>query len=149
MIKRIETALKGMGQRKMLFIIGEHLSGKTQLIKDFLINTYGEEYVDKYYVDVGLYIKDRVKEGYLDTYEVYPEEFREDAGFFFEELVDEKYRDANLIVFDHMEFLLSEKYTGWIKILDRKTVEENTAIVIVPSEYRDSLPLRAYKYIEK
>lgn len=148
MIKAIETALKSMGQRKVLFIIGEHLSGKTQLIKNFLINNYGEENINKYYIDVGMYIKDKVNSGYLDTYEIYPEEFKVDAEDFFKELAEDKYKDSNLLVFDHMEFLLSEKYTGWIKILDKKTIEENTAIVIVSSEYKDKLPLMAYKYIE-
>lgn len=148
MIKAIENALKSMGQRKVLFIIGDHLIGKTKLIKEFLKNNYGEENIHKHYIDVGIYIKDRVNKGYLDTYEIYPEEFKADAEVFFKELVDEKYNDSNIIVFDHMEFLLSEKYTGWIKILDKKVMEENTAIVIVPSEYKDSLPLRAYKYIE-
>ncbi|SHJ57262.1 hypothetical protein SAMN05444401_3330 [Clostridium amylolyticum] len=148
MIKAIENALKSMGQRKVLFIIGDHLIGKTKLIKEFLKNNYGEENIHKHYIDVGIYIKDRVNKGYLDTYEIYPEEFKADAEVFFKELVDEKYNDSNIIVFDHMEFLLSEKYTGWIRILDKKAMEENTAIVIVPSEYKDSLPLRAYKYIE-
>ncbi|MBP2033296.1 AAA+ ATPase superfamily predicted ATPase [Clostridium algifaecis] len=148
MIKVIENALKSMGQRKVLFILGDHLVGKTKLIKEFLKSNYGEENIHKHYIDVGLYIKDRVNKEYLDTYEIYPEEFKSDAEIFFKELVDEKYKDSNIIVFDHMEFLLSEKYTGWIKILDKKAMEENTAVVIVPSEYKDSLPLRAYKYIE-
>lgn len=148
MIKSIENALKSMGQRKVLFILGDHLIGKTKLIKEFLKSNYGEENIHKHYIDVGLYIKDRVNKEYIDTYEIYPEEFKADAEIFFKELVDEKYKDSNIIVFDHMEFLLSEKYTGWIKILDKKAMEENTAVVIVPSEYKDSLPLRAYKYIE-
>lgn len=148
MLNNIETILNGMGQRKILFVIGEHLKGKTFRVNEFLKNKYGEENISKHYTDVGLYMKDRVSEGYLDTYEIYPKEFKADAEDFFINLVEEKYRDSNLIVFDHMEFLLSEKYTGWIKILDKKTVKENTAIVIVPSEYKDSLPLRAYKYIE-
>ena len=148
MIKKIETALKSMGQRKVLFIIGEHLSGKTKLIKKFLTNSYGEENLYKHYIDVGMYIKDKVNSGHLDIYDIYPEEFKVDVEVFFKELVEDQYRESNLLVFDHMEFLLSEKYTGWIKILDKMTIEENTAVVIVPSEYRDSLPLRAYKYIE-
>lgn len=148
MIKSIETTLKSMGQRKILFIIGEHLTGKTKLLKEFLINNYGEENIHKHYIDLGLYIKDRVTKEYLDVYEIYPQEFKVDAETFFKELVEDKYKNSNLIVFDHMEFLLSEKYTGWIKILDKKAMEENTAIVIVPSEYKDSLPLRAFKYIE-
>lgn len=137
-----------MGQRKVLFILGEHLSGKTKLIKEFLVNNYGEENIHKHYIDVGLYMKDKINKGHLDVYEIYPEEFKTDAEVFFKELAESKYGDSNLIVFDHMEFLLSEKYTGWIKIIDKKAMEENTAIVIVPNEYKDSLPLRAYKYIE-
>lgn len=148
MIEKIENAIHSMGQRKILFIVGEHLSGKTQLIKKFLINRYGEENLDKHYEDVGLYIKDRVKEEHLKIYSVYPREFKEHAEEFFKDLVEDKYRDCNLVVFDHMEFLLSEKYNGWIKILGVKTKEENTAIVIVPSEYKESVPLGSYKYIE-
>ena len=148
MINNIETILNGMGQRKILFIIGEHLKGKTFGVKEFIKSKYGEENISKHYIDVGLYMKDRVSNAHLDTYEIYPKEFKEDAECFFIDLVEEKYKDSSLIVFDHMEFLLSEKYNGWIKILDKITVKENTAIVIVPSEYKDSLPLRAYKYIE-
>lgn len=148
MIKIVETALRSMGQRRILFIIGNHLCGKTELTKEFLISKYGKENFNKHYIDVGLYIKDRVNDGYLENYKIYPEEFKIDAEEFFKELVENGYKDSTLLIFDHMEFLLSEKYTGWIKILDDKTLEENIAIVIVPSEYIDSLPLRAYKYIE-
>lgn len=147
MVNRIESVINGMGQRKMLFVIGEHLSGKTKLVKDFLSVRYGQD-AEKHYVDIGLYIKENVNEGYLDTYEIYPEEFKEDAEEFFKQLIEEKYKENNLMVFDHMEFLLSEKYTGWIKLLDRATLRDNIAIVVVPSEYEDSLPLRAYKHIK-
>ena len=54
-----------------------------------------------------MYIKERISDGYLDRYKMYPEEFREDAEVFFSELVKERYRD-NKLRFDHMEFLLSE-----------------------------------------
>ena len=47
-----------------------------------------------------------------------------------------------------MEFLLSEKYTGWIKLLDKVTLNERTAIVVVPSEYEKRLPLNAYRYLK-
>jgi len=146
MIERIETILNSMGQRKILFIIGEHLSGKTKLAKDCLARWFGQD-ADKHYVDVGLYIKSKVADGYLDTYRIYPEEFREDAEGFFKQLIEEVYKDNKLIIFDHMEFLLSEKYIGWIRLLDRVTLKDNTAIVVVPSEYEKSLPLLAYKYL--
>lgn len=146
MVERIETILNSMGQRKILFIVGEHLSGKTKLVKDCLTRWFGQD-ADSHYVDVGLYIKSKVAEGYLDTYKIYPEEFREDAEGFFKQLIEEMYKDNRLVVFDHMEFLLSEKYIGWIRLLDRVTVKDNTAIVIVPSEYEKSLPLLAYKYL--
>src|SRR5699024_10425324 len=110
MIKEIEAALKSMGQRKILFILGEHLSGKTRLVKEFLKKRYGEDNIEKYYIDVGLYIKDSIDNSYLGTYEIYPEEFKIDAEMFFEKLVKERYKNSNLLVFDHMEFLLSEKY---------------------------------------
>ena len=148
MIKTIEDAVNGIGQRKILFVIGEHLSGKTQMLNGFLIDRYGEENLDKHYEDVGLYIMNKVTKGYIDTYKVYPGEFKEDADDFFKELVEDKYKDCNLVVFDHMEFLLSENYTGWLKILGMKTMEENTAIVVVPIDYKDSIPLGSYKYIE-
>lgn len=146
MIDRIETTLNSMGQRKILFIVGEHLSGKTKSVKDCLTRWFGQD-ADSHYIDVGLYIKNKVSEGYLDTYKIYPEEFREDAEGFFNQLIEEMYKDNKLVVFDHMEFLLSEKYIGWIRFLDKVTVKDNTAIVIVPSEYEKSLPLLAYKYL--
>lgn len=148
MIETIENTINGMGQRKMLFIIGEHLSGKTQMLKKFLVDRYGEEGLEKHYEDVGLYMMNKVREGYIDTYKVYPKEFKEDAAEFFNELVESKYNECNLVVFDHMEFLLSENYSGWIKILGEKTMERNTAIIVIPSDYKDNLPLGSYKYIE-
>lgn len=147
MINRIESALNSMGQRRLLFIIGNHLSGKTKLVKEFLSKKYADD-MESHYADVGLYMKNKVNAGYIETYEVYPEEFVEDADTFFKQLVHEKFGESNFVVFDHMEFLLSEKYTGWISILDRITLNYNTAIVVTPIEYKDSLPLRAYKYIE-
>jgi len=146
MIERIENILDSMGQRRMLFIIGDHLSGKTKLVKECLVSWFGQD-SDGHYVDVGLYIKNKIADGYLDTYKIYPEEFREDAEDFFSQLIEEKYKDNKLVVFDHMEFLLSEKYIGWIRLLDRVTLKDNTAIIVVPSEYEKSLPLLAYKYI--
>jgi hypothetical protein len=146
MIERVENILNSMGQRRMLFIIGDHLSGKTKLVKECLVRWFGQDSND-HYVDVGLYIKERISDGYLDRYKMYPEEFREDAEVFFSELVKERYRDNKLVVFDHMEFLLSEKYIGWIRLLDRVTSKDNTAIVVVPEEYEGGLPLSAYEHL--
>ena len=146
MIERIESILDSMGQRRMLFIIGDHLSGKTKLVKDCLVRWFGQD-SESHYVDVGLYIKDKVADEYLDIYKIYPEEFREDAEGFFNQLIEEKYKDNRLVVFDHMEYLLSEKYTGWIRLLDKVTLKDNTAIIVVPTEYEKSLPLLAYKYL--
>ena len=66
----------------------------------------------------------------------------------FQKLVEEEYEEKDLLVFDHMEFLLSERYTGWIKLLDKVTLNDRTAIVVVPSEYEKSLPLNAYRYLK-
>lgn len=136
-----------MGQRRLLFIVGDHLSGKTKLIKEFLKKRFYNDW-DKHYVDVGLYMQNKIDDGYLDIYRIYPEEFSEDAKVFFRDLISEKYNDNSFMVFDHMEFLLSEKFTGWISILDKITLSKNAAVVIIPSEYKDSLPLRAYRHIE-
>jgi len=145
MIETIESTLNSMGQRKILFVIGEHLSGKTKLVKEFLKKHNGYNYSQ--YVDVGLYIKSKIDDIYLEKYKTYPDEFIEDAEDFFNELIEEKYKDNKLIVFDHMEFLLSEKYIGWIKLLDKVTSKDNIAIVVVPNEYVQGLPLQAYKHI--
>lgn len=147
MIKQINNALASMGQRRILFIIGDHLSGKTRLVKEFLLDKFGQE-ADAHYIDVGLYVKDRITQEHLDTYRIYPTEFISDADTFFKQLIKEKYQDKNLIAFDHMEFLLSEGYKGWIKLLNRITMKDNTAIIVVPNEYEKSLPLFAYKYIK-
>lgn len=136
-----------MGHRKLLFIIGDHLCGKTRLVKSYLQSVYGEE-ADRYYIDVGLYVQDKLTKENLKIYELFPEEFHSDAEALFEQLVEKEYRDKDLIVFDHMEFLLSEKYTGWIKILDKVTLKDKKAIVVVPSEYEKSLPLKAYKHLK-
>lgn len=144
MKNKINNLLNSIGQRKILFILGDHLKGKTFEVKKFLIDKHKE----CNYVDVGLYIQSKITEERLKIYEIYPKEFIEDAEEFFKELVNEKYKNTNLMVFDHMEFLLSEGYNGWIKILDKKTIKDNIAIIIIPSEYRDRVPLNAYRYIE-
>ncbi|MGI6227756.1 MAG: hypothetical protein ACOYJ1_16065 [Peptococcales bacterium] len=147
MIEQIDNALESMGQRRILFIIGDHLSGKTRLVKDYLFHRFGQD-ADSYYVDVGLFIKSKITDEHVDLYRIYPTEFVGDADVFFKQLIKEKYQDKDLIVLDHMEFLLSEKYVGWIKILDKITVKNKTAIIVVPSEYEKSLPLFAYKYLK-
>ena len=96
---------------------------------------------------MGLFIKSKITDEHVDLYRIYPTEFVGDADVF-KQLIKEKYQDKDLIVLDHMEFLLSEKYVGWIKILDKITVKNKTAIIVVPSEYEKSLPLFAYKYLK-
>lgn len=146
MIERIEGILNGMSQRRILFVTGDHLSGKTKLITECLNKWFGNE-SSSHYVDVGLYIKNKITEEQRNTYKIFPEEFREEADVFFKQLMDEKYKDSRLLVFDHMEFLLSEQYTGWIGLLDKVTIKDNVAIVVAPSEYEKSLPLLAYKHL--
>ena len=147
--EEIEKKIRSMDKRKLLFLFGEHMSGKTQVVINFLKSKYGNDY-SKYYIDVGLYLQQKILEGPISTYEVYPEEFSEDAQDFIEELINEKFKDSsgNLYVLDHLEFLLSEKNTEWIKILDRVTLKKYTVIVVVPNEYRYMLPVKAYDYVE-
>lgn len=147
MVREIDNIIMSMGHRKLLFLIGDHLSGKTDLVKEYLSEIYGDS-ADEYYVDVGLYIQKNICKDKLDLYKIFPEEFNSDVETLFNQLIDEKYKKAELLVFDHMEFLLSEEYTGWIKSLDKVTLNEKTAIVVVPNEYKGSLPLNAYRYIE-
>lgn len=147
MIKQIENMLNSMGHRKLLFIIGDHLCGKTELVKEYLQQIYGEN-ADKHYIDVGLYIQERIPKEKLKVYKLFPEEFNSDAEFLFQKLVEEEYGEKDLLVFDHMEFLLSERYTGWIKLLDKVTLNDRKAIVVIPSEYEESLPLNAYRYFK-
>lgn len=147
MINRIEDMLSSMAHRKLLFIIGDHLCGKTALVKGYLQKFYGEN-ADKHYIDVGLYMQEKVPKEKLELYELFPEEFGSDAKVLFQTLVKEAYEGKELLVFDHMEFLLSEKYTGWIKPLDKVTLNDKKAIVVVPSEYESSLPLNAYRYLK-
>lgn len=136
-----------MGHRKLLFIVGDHLSGKTELVKNYLQQSYGQN-ADKHYIDVGLYIQKSIPKENLKIYKLFPEEFNSDMKTIFQKLVEEEYEEKDLLVFDHMEFLLSEKYTGWIKLLDKATLNERAAIVVVPSEYEKSLPLNAYRYLK-
>lgn len=146
MIKQIEDILNSMGHRKLLFIIGDHLCGKTEIVRDYLKQSYGED-ADKHYIDVGLYIQKGISEEKLKLYKLFPEEFTSDVEILFEQLIEDEYEEKDLLVFDHMEFLLSEKYTGWIKALDKVTLNDRKAIVVIPSEYEKSLPLNAYRYL--
>ena len=49
----------------------------------------------RYYIDVGLYLQHKILEGPISTYEVYPEEFSEDAQDFIEELIKEKFIESS------------------------------------------------------
>ncbi len=147
MTKQIENTINSMGHRKLLFIIGDHLCGKTELVKKYLQRCYGEN-AEKHYIDVGLSIQKRIPKENLKIYKLFPEEFNSDVKKIFQKLVEEKYEGIDLLVFDHMEFLLSERYTGWIKLLDKVTLNDKAAIVVVPSEYEKSLPLNAYRFIK-
>ncbi|WP_129723505.1 hypothetical protein [Xylanivirga thermophila] len=147
--KEIEKKIRSMDKRKLLFLFGEHLSGKTRAAIGFLKSRYEDEY-SKYYIDVGLYLQQKILEGSISKYRIYPEEFSEDAQDFIEELINEKFvnNPNSVYVLDHLEFLLSEKSTDWIKVLARVTLKKHTVIVIVPNEYRNMMPVKAYDYIE-
>lgn len=147
MINKIDNMMNSMGHRKLLFIIGDHGCGKTDLVRSYLENIY-EDNAKKHYIDVGLYIQGMVSKENLKVYKLFPKEFNSDVKMLFQKLVDEEYEGKDLLVFDHMEFLLSEKYIGWIKQLDKVTFSDKKAIVIVPSEYESSLPLHAYRYLK-
>lgn len=147
MVNEIDNIIMSMGHRKLLFLIGDHLVGKTDLVKKYLNEKYGNR-AEEHYVDVGLYIQKNICKNKLNLYKIFPEEFNSDVEILFNQLIDDKYEEIELLVFDHMEFLLSEEYTGWIKLLDKMTLNEKTAIVVVPNEYKGSLPLNAYRYIE-
>ncbi|WP_353892473.1 hypothetical protein PRVXH_001819 [Proteinivorax hydrogeniformans] len=147
MTDKIKKALDSMGHRKMLFILGDHGSGKTPLVKKYLTEVYGAN-AKNHYIDVGMYVQQKIADEKLRLYERFSEEFRADAEEIFSGLVEREYKNKNLIVFDHMEFLLSEDYIGWIKILDKVTLSEKKALVVVPTEYEKGLPLRAYKKIK-
>lgn len=143
----IENKIGSMDKRKVLFITGEHNSGKTNLAIKYLKNKYGEDY-KSHYIDVGMYLKERLLKSRLKIYKLYPPEFIGDAEEIFKGLVSENYNThGNIVVFDHLEFILSENYTGWISILDKITSYTHSAIVLIPNEYKEMLPLNAYQNI--
>lgn len=143
----IENKLASMDKRKILFITGEHSSGKTEHVINYLKSKYGSNY-NSHYVDVGMYLKERLQNNRLKIYRLYPAEFLDDAEVIVQGLIKDKYSTkGNVIVFDHLEFILSENYIGWISILDKVTSYVNSAIILIPSEYKDLLPLNAYQNI--
>ena len=145
----IEKKIRHMNKKKLFLLIASSMSSITQQVIYYRKSKYGNHY-SKYEIDVWLYLQQKILEGPISPYEVYPEEFSEDAQDFIEELIKEKFIESsnNLYVLDHLEFLLSEKNTEWIKILDRVTLKKYTVIVVVPNEYRYMLPVKAYDYVE-
>lgn len=145
----LERKIEGMDKRKLLFLFGEHLSGKTNTVIEYLKRKLGENFKD-HYIDVGLYIQKIIQKEYISKYEIYPDEFIDDSKDIFEQLIEDRFIEGsnNLYVLDHLEFLLSESITEWISILDRLVTKKYTVIVVVPNEFRNILPIRAYDYLE-
>lgn len=145
----LERKIEGMDKRKLLFLLGEHLSGKTNTVIKYLKSKFDEDYKD-HYIDVGLYIQKVIQKEYISKYEIYPDEFIDDSKDIFKQLIEEKLIECsnNLYVLDHLEFLLSENITEWISMLDRLVTKKFTVIVVVPNEFKNILPIRAYDYLE-
>ncbi|WP_121661846.1 hypothetical protein [Metabacillus litoralis] len=141
---RINSKLSSMAKRKLLFIIGEHQKGKTNGVKDYLIERFGDSW-DKHYIDLGLYLQEEVRQEQIDTYSMFPEEFEYDSVNIIAQLFNNK--EDDLLVIDHCEWLFAEKQTEWLKIIMSETEENRTIIVIVPDEFRELVPSHAYSVI--
>lgn len=144
----IDNKINSMDKRKILFIIGEHGTKKTKEAINYLKMKFGDNYKD-HYIDIGLYIKNKLDDDMIKTYEIYPKKFNKDCETLFSDLINEKMNGkGNILVLDHMEFMLSENFMKWIDILEEATLYSNTAIVIIPTEYKGMLPIYAYQCIE-
>jgi archaellum biogenesis ATPase FlaH len=141
----IQSKLSSMAKRKLLFILGEHQTGKTEGVQAFLKDRYKENW-NKYYVDIGLYLQKRINQEQIETYDIFPDEFVDDSISFINEIIMSKREE--LLVFDHCEWLFSEEQTEWLKLLIREAEEKRTIIIIVPTEYRGLIPAHAYSVIE-
>jgi hypothetical protein len=142
---KIESKISSMSKRKLLFIVGEHLTGKTLGVKGFLEDRFGD-LRDNYYIDLGLHLQKEIRQEQIDTYSLFPHEFASDSVHIVNELLDKK--QENLLIIDHCEWLFAEKQTEWLKKLMRETEEKRTIVVVVPEEYKVYVPSHLYSVIE-
>ncbi|WP_284141762.1 hypothetical protein [Virgibacillus sp. LDC-1] len=141
---KIHSKLSSMAKRKLLFVIGEHQSGKTNGVQDYLVERFGN-YWNDYYVDMGLYLQKEISAEQIETYSMFPEEFEYDSVNIISQLF--KNKQEEFLVIDHCEWLFAENQTAWLKVLMRETEESRTIIAIVPEEYRELVPTHAYSFI--
>ncbi|WP_236799320.1 hypothetical protein [Bacillus cereus] len=134
-----------MAKRKLLFIVGEHKTGKTEEIQSFLKEKFGDSWID-YYIDLGLHLQNEISQDQIDTYSFFPQEFENDSLTIIKNLL--KKNQVNFFVLDHCEWLFSENQTEWLKLLMRETEDKRTIILIVPEEYKGYVPIHAYSFIE-
>lgn len=142
---KIESKLSSMSKRKLLFIVGEHQTGKTNEVKGYLKEQFGEMWTN-HYIDLGLYFQKVITQEQIDTYILFPQEFENDSVNIVNELFDKK--QGNFLIIDHCEWLFAENQTDWLKGLMKETEEKRTIIVIVPEEYKKYVPSHAYSVIE-
>lgn len=133
-----------MSKRRLLFIVGEHLTGKSDGVQEFLREKYNDEWKE-YYIDIGLYLQESLTESQIQTYTIFPDEFEDDSVELIKKLFNE--RQKNLLVFDHCDWLFAEKETKWINKLIQEAEVNRTIIVIVPEEYSELVPLHTYNVI--
>lgn len=141
---KINSKISSMSKRKLLFIIGEHLTGKSTGVQDFLEEKYNSEWKN-HYVDIGLYLQDSLSEGQIETYAMFPDEFEYDSVQLIAGLFNKKQED--LLVFDHCDWLFAEEQTKWLQELLKEAEENRTIIVIVPEEYGELVPSHSYSVI--
>lgn len=141
---KIESKVSSMTKRKLLFIIGEHLTGKSKGVQDYLKEHFGDDWKN-HYVDVGLYLQNELSEDQINTYKIFPDEFENDSVQIITQLFKNKHED--FLVFDHCDWLFAEQQTEWLKVLMREAEENRTIIVIVPEEYSGLVPAHSYSVI--
>lgn len=140
----IKSKISSMSKRKLLFIIGEHLTGKSNGVQEFLKEKYNDEWKE-HYIDIGLYLQRSLSESQIQTYTIFPDEFEYDSVQLITELFNERQKD--LLVFDHCDWLFAEKQTEWLKKLMQEAEVNRTIIVIVPEEYSELVPSHSYSVI--
>lgn len=141
---KINSKLSSMAKRKLLFVIGEHRSGKTKGVQDYLVERFGDSW-NNHYIDMGLYLQKEISQEQIETYSMFPEEFEYDSVNIISQLFKNKQED--FLVIDHCEWLFAENQTAWLKVLMRETEDSRTIIVIVPEENSELVPSHAYSVI--
>ncbi|WP_088051629.1 hypothetical protein [Virgibacillus dakarensis] len=141
---KINSKISSMAKRRLLFIIGEHLSGKSKGVQGYLEERFGD-YWKNYYIDMGLYLQKEISQEQIDTYSMFPEEFEYDSVKLISQLINNKQEE--LLVIDHCDWLFAENQTEWLKILMSETEVNRTIIVIVPEEYSELVPTHSYSVI--